>query len=61
MLGMGGVGGGGEGGSGPGGMQSARELTDLTEKLRISESLMQEMTMSWEQKVLETERIHMVR
>ena len=56
MLGLGGVGGGGGGGEAP----SSRELADLQEKLRISESLMQEMTMTWEQKVQATEKIHQV-
>ena len=59
MLGAGGM---VEGGiMGPGGnLVSSREVSDLQEKLRISESLFQEMTMSWEQKVQETEKIHQV-
>ena len=56
----GGSGAGGEG-AGAGGLGSnTREMTDLQEKLRISESLMQEMTMTWEQRVKATERIHQV-
>lgn len=57
MLGLGGA--GGEGGR-PGGVPNAREIADLQEKLRISESLMQEMTMTWEQRVQATEKIHQV-
>ena len=57
----GGAGAGGEGaGAGGLGSSSTREMTELQEKLRISESLMQEMTMTWEQRVKATERIHQV-
>ena len=58
MLGLGGVGGAG-GGEG-GGVPSSRELSELQEKLRINESLMHEMTLTWEQKVQATEKIHQV-
>ncbi|CAI8043563.1 Kinesin-like protein KIF13A, partial [Geodia barretti] len=58
----GGAGAGGEGaGAGGLGSSSTREMTELQEKLRISESLMQEMTMTWEQRVKATERIHQER
>ena len=57
----GGLGAGGEGAGAGGGLTSnTREMTDLQEKLRISESLMQEMTMTWEQRVKATEKIHQV-
>ena len=56
----GGVGMGGEGAA-AGGIPSSKEMDELREKLRISESLMQEMTMTWEQKVKATEKIHQVR
>ncbi len=49
---MGGGGGGGVGGGSP------SDIKELSEKLRISESLMGEMTKSWEQKLQDTERIH---
>eukprot|EP00731_Ephydatia_muelleri_P010946 Em0005g1532a len=35
-----------------------QELTQLKDKLKISETLMTEMSKSWEQKLAETERIH---
>lgn len=58
MLGLGGtISGEAEGAIGG---QSVRELADLQEKLRISESLMHEMTMTWEQRVQATEKIHQV-
>ena len=47
-------------GGGEGGGISAKELSELKEKLRISEDLMSEMSKSWEQKLLETQRIHQV-
>ena len=53
MLGSGGGGAGGEGVSG-------KEMAALQEKLKISESLMGELTKSWEQKLADTERIHQV-
>lgn len=37
-----------------------QELTQLKDKLKISETLMTEMSKSWEQKLAETERIHKV-
>ena len=48
------------GGTGGGGGISAKELSELKEKLRMSEDLMGEMCKSWEQKLLETQRIHQV-
>lgn len=54
MLGLGGDGGG------TGGVANSRDLANLQEKLRISEGLMQEMTMSWEQKLQAADRIHQV-
>jgi len=53
------IGPGGGGGAGGGG--NPRELKELSEKLRISESLMSEMTKSWEQKLQDTEQIHQER
>jgi len=50
----------GGGAGGEGGGISAKELSELKEKLRISEDLMSEMSKSWEQKLLETQRIHQV-
>ena len=47
-------GGGGVGGGGA----SGGELSELQEKLRISEGLMSDMTKTWEQKLQETESIH---
>ena len=38
-----------------------QELVQLKDKLKISETLMTEMSKSWEQKLAETERIHKVR
>ena len=61
MLEMSGGTGVGEEGAAAGGGVATREMNDLKEKLRISESLMQEMTMTWEQKVKATEKIHQVR
>ena len=52
MIGVGGPGGGGGGG------HDIKEVKDLSEKLRISESLMSEMTKSWEQRLQDTQRIH---
>ena len=49
---------GGSGGGGDG--ISSKELAALKEKLKISEDLMAEMSKSWEQKLLETQRIHQV-
>ena len=40
---------------------NSTEMASLTEKLRISESLMAEMTKSWEEKLRETEKLHRVR
>ena len=40
---------------------NSTEMASLTEKLRISESLMAEMTKSWEDKLRETEKLHRVR
>lgn len=40
---------------------NSKEMTELRERLRISESLMTEMTKSWEEKLRETERLHQVR
>ena len=51
----------GLGGPGEGGAVNPKDIKELTEKLRISESLMTEMTKSWEQKLLDTERIHQER
>ena len=51
---------GGPSGGGTGGV-TAKEIGDLREKLMISESLFEDMTKSWEQKLLETARIHEVR
>ena len=39
---------------------NSKEFNELQERLRISESLMAEMTRSWEDKLRETERIHQV-
>ena len=39
---------------------NSAEMASLTEKLRISESLMAEMTKSWEDKLRETEKLHRV-
>ena len=39
---------------------NSKEMTELRERLRISESLMTEMTKSWEEKLRETERLHQV-
>ena len=50
---------GGLGGGGGDGI-SSKELSALKEKLKISEDLMAEMSKSWEQKLLETQRIHQV-
>ena len=50
---------GGSGGGGGDGI-SSKELAALKEKLKISEDLMAEMSKSWEQKLLETQRIHQV-
>ena len=50
--------GGGTGGEGGG--ISAKELSELKEKLRVSKDLKGEMCKSWEQKLLETQRIHQV-
>lgn len=47
-------------GSGEGGGASPKELEALHEKLRLSEHLFSEMTMTWEQKLAEANRIHMV-
>lgn len=41
--------------------QDDKGLKHLAEKLRISESLMTEMTKTWEQKLQDTERIHQER
>ena len=49
-------GGGEEGPTGTGN----QELVQLKDKLKISETLMAEMSKSWEQKLAETERIHKV-
>ena len=38
-----------------------KAISDLREKLSISESLMSEMTRSWEDKLRETEKIHQER
>lgn len=54
MIGTGGVGGIGGGGN-------PSDIKDLSEKLRISESLMGEMTKTWEQRLQDTERIHQER
>ena len=43
------------------GGSNSKEMNELQERLRISESLMAEMTRSWEDKLRETERIHQVR
>lgn len=43
------------------GSMNSKEMTELRERLRISESLMSEMTKSWEEKLRETERLHQVR
>ena len=40
---------------------NSKEMTELRERLRISESLMSEMTKSREEKLRETERLHQVR
>ena len=51
------------GGSVPGvsGGLKTKEFDELQERLRISESLMTEMSKTWEERLLETERIHQVR
>ena len=36
----------------------SKAISELREKLSISESLMSEMTKSWEEKLRETERVH---
>ena len=50
------IGGGGGGGGGSG--VNTKEISELQERLKISEGLMTEMSKSWEQKLAETERIH---
>lgn len=49
------------GGGADGAPADAKAISDLREKLSISESLMSEMTRSWEDKLRETERIHQAR
>lgn len=49
------------GGSGGDGIANSKEIDEMKEKLKISEMLMSEMTKSWEQKLMETERIHQER
>lgn len=51
----------GVGGPGGGGGQDSKGIKELAEKLRISESLMSEMTKSWEQRLQDTQRIHQER
>ena len=49
------------GGGADGTPADAKAISDLKEKLSISESLMAEMTRSWEDRLRETERIHQER
>jgi kinesin family protein 13 len=60
LIGSGGKGGAG-GGSMEGGGNSVKEVNELQDRLRISEGLMTEMTKTWEQRLLDTERIHQER
>ena len=53
------IGGGGK--SGGGSEVNTKEIGELQDRLKISESLMTEMSKSWEQKLAETERIHQER
>lgn len=53
MIGVGGA----EGGT----PVDTKAISDLKEKLSISESLMSEMTKSWEDKLRETEKVHQAR
>jgi kinesin family protein 13 len=47
--------------SGGGGVNNSKEMEDMKERLRISETLMSEMTKTWEEKLRETEKLHHVR
>ena len=49
------------GGGADGTPADGKAISDLKEKLSISESLMAEMTRSWEDKLRETERVHQAR
>ncbi len=52
LIGTGGRGGGGGGGT------NTKEIQELQDRLRISEGLMTDMSKTWEQRLVETERIH---
>ena len=52
--------GGGEGGGGPS-QANGKGIHELQDRLKISEALMAEMSKSWEQRLVETERIHLER
>ena len=60
----GGVAGGGGGAGGPSGTSAnpmdSQDVVMLREKLSISENLMQEMSKTWEQKLVESEKLHQV-
>lgn len=49
---------GGGGGTGGTGRTSTKEIHELKDRLLISEGLMSEMSKTWEQRLLDTERIH---
>lgn len=49
------------GGGADGTPADSKAISDLRDKLSISESLMSEMTRSWEDKLRETERVHQAR
>ena len=49
-----------DGGGGMGDGQKGKEFDELRERLRISETLMAEMSKTWEEKLKETERVHQV-
>ena len=50
---------GGGGVVGGGGIRT-KEMDELRERLRLSEGLMKDMSKTWAEKLLETERIHKV-
>ena len=49
-----------DGGGNIGDGQKGKEFDELRERLRISETLMMEMSKTWEEKLKETERVHQV-
>ena len=57
-------GGGGGGGGGPSDTSAnpvdSQDVVMLREKLSISENLMEEMSKTWEQKLVESEKLHEV-